>query len=174
MDTMSRNLPGEIIKSKQVCQSTCNVTLRQVCATMLQWKSNEYYAACVRYCTLRLPACNAHAPYCHLCPAPNCSIFPLYLFIYSMILLSVKYVFRVSLQLLSDTYFVLGRNERDIINNVKWSSCKVPFILIRFSWNLSVLDRFSKNFQVSNFMKIRPVGAEFHADGQTDGQTWRS
>ena len=29
-----------------------------------------------------------------------------------------------------------------------------------------------KNPQVSNFMKIRPVGAElFHADGQKDGRT---
>ena len=29
----------------------------------------------------------------------------------------------------------------------------------------------SKNPQISNFMKIRAVGAElFHADGQTDGQ----
>jgi len=28
---------------------------------------------------------------------------------------------------------------------------------------------FSKNPQISNFMKIRPVGAElFHADGRTD------
>jgi len=28
---------------------------------------------------------------------------------------------------------------------------------------------FFKNTQISNFMKIRPVGAEvFHADGQTD------
>jgi hypothetical protein len=32
--------------------------------------------------------------------------------------------------------------------------------------------RFSKNIQISNVMKIRPVGAELlHADGQkTDGQ----
>jgi len=31
------------------------------------------------------------------------------------------------------------------------------------------LDRFSKDTQISNFVKIRPVGAElFHADGQTD------
>jgi hypothetical protein len=29
-----------------------------------------------------------------------------------------------------------------------------------------------KNSQISNFMKIRPVGAElFQAEGQTDGQT---
>ena len=29
-------------------------------------------------------------------------------------------------------------------------------------------DRFSKNPTISSFMKIRPVGAEFHADGETD------
>jgi hypothetical protein len=33
-------------------------------------------------------------------------------------------------------------------------------------------DKFFKNTQISNFMKIRPVGAElFHADRQTDGRT---
>jgi hypothetical protein len=33
---------------------------------------------------------------------------------------------------------------------------------------------FSKNTQILNFMKIRPVGAElFHANGQTDGRTDR-
>jgi hypothetical protein len=26
-----------------------------------------------------------------------------------------------------------------------------------------------KNTDISNFMKIRPAGAEFHADGRTDG-----
>ena len=31
------------------------------------------------------------------------------------------------------------------------------------------MEKFSKNTPISNFMKIRPVGAElFHADGQTD------
>jgi len=34
---------------------------------------------------------------------------------------------------------------------------------------MNFLYRFSKNLQISNFMKIRPVGAElFHADGRTD------
>jgi hypothetical protein len=31
-------------------------------------------------------------------------------------------------------------------------------------------DRFSETIQMSNFIKIRPVGAElYHADGKTDG-----
>jgi len=35
-----------------------------------------------------------------------------------------------------------------------------------------MLDRSSKNTQISNVVKIRPVGAELvHVDGRTDGQT---
>ena len=37
---------------------------------------------------------------------------------------------------------------------------------------MSFLNRFSKNVQISNFIKIRPVGAELiHADRRTDGRT---
>jgi hypothetical protein len=32
---------------------------------------------------------------------------------------------------------------------------------------------FEKNFRIENFMKIRLLGAEFHADGNTDRQTDR-
>jgi hypothetical protein len=36
---------------------------------------------------------------------------------------------------------------------------------------MDFLDKFSKNTQISNFMNIRPVGAELsHADGETGGR----
>ena len=56
-----------------------------------------------------------------------------------------------------------------MVENVHRSSCKVLIILVRYWRNWNFLDRFSKNTCISNFMKIRPVGAElFHADGRTE------
>ena len=61
-----------------------------------------------------------------------------------------------------------------MMKNVYRSSCKAQFILVRFNWNLNFLARFSKNSEVSNFMKIRPVGAELlNAERLTGGQTDR-
>jgi hypothetical protein len=46
--------------------------------------------------------------------------------------------------------------------------------LSEFNAFLNFLNKFSKNTQISNLMKIRPVGAElFYADGRTYGQTDR-
>ena len=45
--------------------------------------------------------------------------------------------------------------------------CKVPVILVWLQRNLSFLNRFSKNTQISNFRKILPEEAElFYADRQ--------
>jgi hypothetical protein len=120
--------------------------------------------------------------HCHLCPLRLYGIFPhclinrmifkyrhtgihthIYIYIY---ILNIK-VFWFYLQILYKTFLILRRAEQDI--NVNMSSCKVPVTLVTFQWNLNFLDGFSKNTQIPNFMKIRPVGTEFfHADGQTD------
>jgi hypothetical protein len=72
------------------------------------------------------------------------------------------------LKYLSETFPFL-RIEGTMIINVYWSSCKVPAILVRFKWNVNFLYRFSKDTQIPNFIKIRPVKTEmFHVDRRTD------
>jgi hypothetical protein len=46
-------------------------------------------------------------------------------------LLTTKYVFRLSLQNLSEPFLILSRTERDMIINVSWSSGTEPVILVR-------------------------------------------
>ena len=46
--------------------------------------------------------------------------------------LNIKCVFGFSLQLLSETFLIIRRIQRDIVINVKTTSCKVPVILTRF------------------------------------------
>ena len=93
---------------------------------------NKCYVFCVRVCSLGYPACNAHT--CIMlssvaCPAvQNFSTLShkRHDFIF-LKMLSTKCVFWFSLQLLFETFLVLRITKRDVIKNVYWSSCKVPF-----------------------------------------------
>jgi len=74
---------------------------------------------------------------------------------------NIKRVFWFSLRRLSEILLIHRRNERDISKNVHWSSCKVTIVYVIFYWHLNFLGIFSKNTQISNLMKIRPVEDEF-------------
>jgi len=69
------------------------------------------------------------------------------------------------------------RIKTDMVKNVHLCSRRVPVAL---GGNTKFLEIFSKNNRISNYIKIRPVGAElFHddiraMDRKTDKQTRRS
>jgi hypothetical protein len=72
-------------------------------------------------------------------------------------LLNIKCVFWFSLQLLSETFHILRRLQRDIIN-----VHLLTVILVRLSSRLTISTYFRK---ISHFMKSRPVGIQsLHAE----------
>jgi hypothetical protein len=82
---------------------------------------------CLRACSLTNPACNV-PPYRHLRPLWLHHIFRHHLThgtSFGIKLLNIKCVFSFSLQLLFETILILRRIQRDIVINVKTSSCKV-------------------------------------------------
>ena len=84
--------------------------------------------------------------------------------------LNLKHVFRI----VSEIFLILRRIRGDFffLINLRYNSCKGSLIIVAFQSNLNFLDRLSKNAQMSNFMQIRPVGAEFfHAEKRTNKQT---
>jgi hypothetical protein len=77
-------------------------------------------------------------------------------------------MFSFSLKLLSKTFLILRTTERDVKKMYIGRYVKHPLFLSGFN-ELNFLDKFSKNTRISNFIKIRLVGAEvFHTDIQTD------
>jgi hypothetical protein len=78
--------------------------------------------------------------------------------------LNIKCVFRVSLQHLSETFFIRRRIERDGIKNVFWSS--TLFLSDFNTWIF--LDRFSKTTQIPVLMKIWPLKSRVFACCRTD------
>ena len=102
----------------------------------------------MRVCSFRYAACNARAPYIRLRPVRLYDIFQHYL--------------------LKCTIF--GKNTEYKILVFIFSASFVRTICHSENNATSIfLDRFSKNIQMPNFMKISPVGTDFsHVDGRTD------
>jgi hypothetical protein len=85
----------------------------------------------------------------------------------------IECVVGLSLQHSTEIFLILTRIEREIIVHVHTSSCEVPryscHVVIKLEFSRQI---FEKNTQMSNLMKIGPVGAElFHADERTKRQT---
>ena len=97
----------------------------------------------------------------HLWPVRLYHIFPHYLTngtIFGKRLLSTKYVFWISIQLLSEIFFILRRIKRDMIKNVYWFSCTPSFPFFRNmavpAWNPGPLTCFDCGF--SRFSSVSP------------------
>ena len=92
-------------------------------------------------CVCRYPACNTQAPYCHLRPAPLYNVFPPYQ-INSTIFNKKKLPDTKYLQLLSEIFLILRRNERDMIKMYICLHVNYPFIWMKFEffsidfWNI--------------------------------------
>jgi hypothetical protein len=81
--------------------------------------------------------------------------------------------FEFYVQLLYETFLILSKIELNIIKTV-YIGLHVYYMsfFVIFEWNLHLLDRCSKNTQMSNFMKIHPVIAEVsHAQRRTVERT---
>ena len=79
--------------------------------------------------------CACSVLYCHLCSVCLHHVFPHYLMkgtIFGQKSYWTQNVFRFSLQILSQTFLILRRTERDMIKTVYRSACKVPVTVVRF------------------------------------------
>jgi hypothetical protein len=136
---------------------------------VLPWKSNKYYAFWVCVCSLSYPASTAHAPYYTLiCGLSGSTIF------FRIIsqtercrenVMEHKMCVLIFSTTFVSKFLILKRIQRFIIINLHKSLRKVTVILVGFQWKFNFLDIISKNHQISNFMKICPLGAQlFHAN----------
>ena len=82
-------------------------------------------------------------------------------------LLNTKCVFWFSLQLSFETFFILGQIQRDNVINVKTPACKVPVIVIGLYWNLTLLDKFSKQSSNINIHQNTSSGSRVVRYGRT-------
>ena len=150
--------PGRTWQDKHC---TYNITLRHIAVEkqqVLNMMSVRVLASLLCRIILSFVACLALA--CFSTLSHNCTIF-------LRDLLKIKCVFWFSLQLLPETFLIIRRIKRDIVNS---HNSPVPVIFVRFQWDLNFFERFSKNPEISNFVIIHPVRAMlFHAERRMDG-----
>ena len=122
-------------------QCTHNVTSRRFRVTVIVVEKQcmlriVSVCVCVCVCNFIYPACIAHAPFCHLRPAPLSNIFAHYLINWNIFekkrILNTKCVFWFSPGRLSDKKKNSWRIWRDIIINIHKYPWRVPVVLVSF------------------------------------------
>jgi len=155
------------------CACTCACVYSFVCVFIC-----VFVRVCV--CSLRYPTRNAHAPYCHLWPAPLYNIFPYYLIngtIFEKKLLNTKCVFWFSVQLLSQTYLIIRSIQTDrqtVLHVYIHVGLHIECLLFvsDFNWTFTFS---GQKFEIQlniKFLANPSSGSRVFPCGQTDRQTY--
>jgi hypothetical protein len=94
------------------------------------WKNNEYYTTRVFLCSLRYPACNAHAPHFLMWPTPLYNIYPH--FLKNATILGKKTLLNKKCVLIFSTTFVWNISH----SKKKWARCDQKCVLFFMKWAL--------------------------------------
>jgi len=127
-----------------VCERLCACVCVSVCARELVLACVCVFCVCVCVCSLKYPAWNVHAPYCHLWPVRLYPICPHYLtngMIFDKKFLSIKCILIFSIYFVRKIFIL--RTEREVIKSVYFSSYKGPVI---FLFNVNQTWIFFKDF----------------------------
>ena len=118
---------------------------------MLLLKSNVYYIIRMCVCSVRYPAWNGQALFFHLQHSLLCTLYKIYHIIdmiFKKCLRAENMGFDFLYTVCEKPFFILDRNERDIIENAYWSSCKQQL----FFYDLSKIEFsrhiFDKNLNI--------------------------
>ena len=129
---------------------------------------------CVCVCSLSYPACNAHAPYCHLWPARSTTFFHIISqtarFSKKKKKLLNKNVFWFPLQVMSETFFILGRTERDMFKKSSGLHVQHPLFLsdFNYTWIFSTVFRKMLKYQTSWKSVQWEPSCSMRTDGRKD------
>jgi len=147
---------------------------------MLWWRSNENYTDCVCVFSLRYTACNAHAQYCQLWPAPLYNIFPHYL-IHGTTFEKKKYIYidhKMCVSSFWTTFFWKIFYSKNKMREI-WSKMYIGLhVKCRYSclilMKLELTRHIFEKYTYIKFYETLSSGSRVVACGQTDGQTWKS
>jgi len=142
---------------------------------LLQWNSNQYYTTWVCVCSIRYPVWNAHAPWCHLWPAPF--TFPILSHkrydLKKKRIIGHKMCPSIFSTNLCETFFHCKRNcaRYDLMSTGLQVKCRLFLSDFNDSWIF--LKRFSKNNLIIHFYENPSSGSRVVPCGRTDGHNCR-